>query len=104
MRASVCVYHVMLWLMSTHLCTFPFSFPLLAHAPVYSHSAKLCPDGRRLASTGSDRTAKVWDVGMRACLSSLEDHPDMVWSCDWNAAGDALVVGVDDGSTMVYTV
>lgn len=45
---------------------------------------------------------KIWDVGMRRCLSTFDSHTDQVWSVAYNAKGSRLVSGGDDALLQVY--
>ncbi|KAI0360565.1 WD repeat-containing protein 61 [Trametes cingulata] len=65
-------------------------------------STDISPDGR-LAVTGSaDKTMKVWDLGARAAVSTVQDTGE-VWSVSWrpkppaHGTAGAFVSGGEDG-------
>ncbi|TDL30073.1 WD40 repeat-like protein [Rickenella mellea] len=62
-------------------------------------SAAFSPDGRLALSGSADKTAKVWDIGARAAVSTVADTGE-VWSVSWRpqaGAGNAFVTGGEDG-------
>lgn len=56
-----------------------------AHAVVFS------PDGARVASTGADRTGRVWDVTSGSELAVLGDHKDGLFFVEFSPDGAYLV-------------
>ncbi|PPQ92751.1 hypothetical protein CVT25_003860, partial [Psilocybe cyanescens] len=65
-------------------------------------STDISPDGRLGLSGSADKTIKVWDIGARAAVSTIQDTGE-VWSVSWRpkpaAAGSpgAFVSGGEDG-------
>lgn len=54
-------------------------------------------DGRYLASAGSDRSVKVWDMQDFSLYKTLEGHQDRVYAIDFNPLGGELVsTGADN--------
>ena len=65
--------------------------PLHGHLnPVYS--VAFSPDGRRLISaSGGRETAKLWDVGTRQELLTLDGTGSLLWVARWSADGDVIL-------------
>ncbi|KAF5329035.1 hypothetical protein D9611_013880 [Ephemerocybe angulata] len=65
-------------------------------------SADISPDGRLGLSGSADKTIKVWDIGARAAVSTIQDTGE-VWSVSWRpkapavGAAGAFVSGGEDG-------
>ncbi|KAH9482143.1 WD repeat-containing protein SL1-17 [Psilocybe cubensis] len=65
-------------------------------------STDISPDGRLGLSGSADKTIKVWDIGARAAVSTIQDTGE-VWSVSWRpkpaAVGSpgAFVSGGEDG-------
>ncbi|KAJ0398286.1 hypothetical protein ATCC90586_005315 [Pythium insidiosum] len=53
---------------------------------------------------GADRRVKLWDIGMRRCLTTFDTHTDQVWSVAYNPAGTRLVSGGDDALLQIYEI
>ncbi|KAF8338458.1 WD repeat-containing protein 61 [Amanita rubescens] len=68
----------------------------------WSLSVDISPDGRLALSGSADKTIKVWDIGARACVSTLTDTGE-VWSVAWRPKPAPLgtvgsfVTGGEDG-------
>jgi WD40 repeat protein len=60
------------------------------------------PDGARIASASSDRTARVWDAARGACTAVLAEHDDDVNSVAWSPDGARAVTGSFDGAARVF--
>lgn len=65
-------------------------------------SVAFSPDGRRLASTGSDRALRLWDAETLSPLAMLSGHADEVWCVAWTPDGNSLVTGGKDGWVVVW--
>jgi len=62
-------------------------------------STDISPDGRLALSGSADKTIKVWDLGARAAVSTIQDTGE-VWSVSWRPkAGSpgAFISGGEDG-------
>jgi WD40 repeat protein len=55
------------------------------------HGLAFSPDGRRLASTSSDSTTRVWDPGIGANVLTIPFDAG-VWQVAWSPDGDRLAV------------
>jgi WD40 repeat protein len=59
------------------------------------------PDGKRMATAGSDNVARVWDVEIGKELAILPS-PDRVTVVAFSPEGKFLAVGSKDGSVRVW--
>lgn len=50
-------------------------------------------DGATLATGSSDRTVRLWDVGIRSCVQSMSSHTDLVWGVAFRKGGLAWQAG-----------
>lgn len=64
-------------------------------------SVATSPDDKHFASSSTDKTVKVWDIGMRKFVHSFENHSDQVWDIAYASDGHHLVsVGEDSGMNL----
>lgn len=61
------------------------------------------PDGKRLATAGSDKVVRVWDVEAGKELAALP-NPDRVAVVAFSADGKSLAAGCSDGSVRIWAV
>jgi WD40 repeat protein len=52
------------------------------------------PQGNRLLTGSSDKTARIWDVQTGQCLQVLEGHTDEIFSCAFNYKGNIVITGM----------
>ena len=70
-------------------------------------STDISPDQRLAVSGSSDKTVKVWDIGARAAVSTVQDQAE-VWSVSWrpkpppHGTAGAYVTGGEDGTVRWY--
>ncbi|KAG6917564.1 hypothetical protein DXG01_002033 [Tephrocybe rancida] len=66
-------------------------------------SADISPDGRLGLSGSADKSIKIWDIGARAAVSTIQDTGE-VWSVSWRPKAPtpgtvgAFVSGGEDGT------
>ena len=60
------------------------------------------PDGKRLASGGSDNAIRIWDLKTGETLQTLEGHTDLVYSVAFSPDGTQLASGGKDGTMRVW--
>ncbi|OZJ02963.1 hypothetical protein BZG36_04519 [Bifiguratus adelaidae] len=57
----------------------------------------------QIASGSSDKKCKIWDLGMRTCLETMDAHEDQVWAVAYNPNGTKIVTASDDKSLRWYS-
>ena len=68
----------------------------------FVHSVAFRADGRLLASCGSDRTVRVWDVAAAKCVAVLNGHTDEVFSAVFHPDGTRLASGGRDRAVWLW--
>ena len=60
------------------------------------------PQGSRILSASSDKSARLWDVDNGECLQVLEGHTDEIFSCAFNYEGDTIITGSKDNTCRIW--
>src|SRR5262249_9185451 len=68
------------------------------------NSVAYSPDGQHIASSGSDRSVKIWRVSDGACVATLNGHTNSVWEVAYSPDGEYLVSGSFDKSVKIWRV
>jgi WD40 repeat protein len=85
------------WQPKTHLAR----KTLRGHLDVIT-SVAVSPDGQRIVTGSSDRTAKVWDAASGREVLTLKGHGDRVWSAAFSPDGQRIVTGSLDCTARVW--
>src|SRR5262249_6302129 len=62
------------------------------------------PDGRTLATAGSDKAVRLWDVAGRKELAALQGHTDTVWCLSFSPDGRTLATAGSDKAVRLWDV
>jgi WD40 repeat protein len=60
------------------------------------------PDSRTLASCGSDRSVRLWDMTSGQALQPFSDHPAAVKAVAFRPDGRSVLAACDDGTVQVW--
>jgi WD40 repeat protein len=67
------------------------------------NGVRFSPDGARVASASSDRTARIFDAASGACLALLEGHRDDVNAVAWSPDGARVATASFDGTARIHS-
>lgn len=70
----------------------------------YVRTAAFSPDGRRIVTTGDDRTARIWDAEEGSLLRVLSGHADSISAAAFSPDGQRLATSGWDGVTKVWDI
>ncbi len=70
----------------------------------YVNFAAYSPDGTRIVTASSDKTARVWDARTGAQLAVLSGHGDRVYSAAYSPDGTRIVTASIDKTARVWDV
>jgi WD40 repeat protein/serine/threonine protein kinase len=60
------------------------------------------PNGRMVASGGSDRSLRLWDLESGECVKTLQGHSAFVSAVTWHPSGSRVVTASADGTVRVW--
>lgn len=66
------------------------------------HSAKISPDGRRIASGGADKYMRTFDIATGQVLRRFEGHTNYVLGVAWKSDGQTLATSSADNTIKVW--
>ena len=75
-----------------------------AHETGYCIKAKISPDCKTLVTTGSDRTARLWDTEKWTLTQTLAQHQQWVWDAVFSADSSYLVTASSDHSARLWSL
>jgi len=75
-----------------------------AHETGYCIKAKISPDCRTLVTTGSDKTARLWDTTTWSLQQTLSQHQQWVWDATFSADSSYLVTASSDHSARLWSL
>ena len=64
-------------------------------------SVSYSPDGKTLATSGSDGTARIWDTSGKE-LAQLKGHQGLVWNVSYSPDGKTLATIGGDGTARIW--
>ncbi|HEX3095379.1 MAG TPA: hypothetical protein VHW72_22255 [Candidatus Angelobacter sp.] len=74
-------------------------------APRYSTtSIAFSPDGTLMATTGTDKLIRIWDVQQGTLRKTLSGHDGIVYRATFNADGTLLLTASSDGTARLWSV
>jgi WD40 repeat protein len=76
-------------------------FPLQGHTD-WVNSVAWSSDGTKLASSSSDGSIRIWNVGTAETITTLQGHIYVVWSVAWSPDGTKLASGSVDRSIRIW--
>ena len=89
--------------------TIPFSQGLVQEECLFAqghsneiYSTAYSPDGQRILTGSSDKTAKVWNAQTGACLLTLKGHWEGVNSTAYSPDGQRIITGSSDKTAKVW--
>jgi WD40 repeat protein len=100
------------WLLALNLCfnstLIQSSFaaePILlqGHAEVV-YDAMFLPDGRSLVTASFDQTLKLWDIGTKTPVRTMEGHTGIVLTVDVSKDGTTIASGASDNTIKLWDV
>ncbi len=67
-------------------------------------SLTFSPDGRRLATTSTDYSVKLWDITKLQPIATWHGHLSEVWTVAFSPDGQSLISGSKDGDLKLWSV
>jgi len=62
------------------------------------------PQGSKVLTGSSDKTARLWDVESGECDQILQGHSDEIFSCAFNYKGDTIITGSKDNTCRIWRI
>lgn len=77
---------------------------LVAHSGAYILKCLISPDVRKLATTSSDKTVKIWSLDTFQCEQVLHGHSKWVWDAVFSVDAAYLVTASSDQTARLWDV
>jgi WD40 repeat protein len=65
-------------------------------------SAAFSPDGSRVVTASSDKTARIWDAASAKEIAVLRGHDSWVWSAAFSPDGSRIVTASSDKTARIW--
>ena len=66
------------------------------------NSAAFSPDGSRIVTASTDKTASIWDVASAKVIAVLRGHENVVRSATFGPDGSRIVTASDDTTAHIW--
>jgi WD40 repeat protein len=60
------------------------------------------PDGTRIVTGSTDKTARLWDAATGALLKTLEGHTHVIYSCAFSPDGERIATASRDTTARLW--
>jgi WD40 repeat protein/serine/threonine protein kinase len=70
--------------------------------PGVATCVEAAPDGRTVASGGSDRVLRLWDLESGDCVRTFQGHEAFVSAVAWHPSGSRVITSSADGTLRVW--
>jgi WD40 repeat protein/serine/threonine protein kinase len=70
--------------------------------PGVATCVQAAPDGRTVASGGSDRILRLWDLESGDCVRTFQGHEAFVSALAWHPSGSRVITSSADGTVRVW--
>ena len=79
----------------------PIGTPLTGHTGGVK-SAAFSPDGKRIVTASSDKTARLWDAETGKPIGELDGHEGWVWRAAFSPDGKRIVTASGDKTARLW--
>ena len=68
----------------------------------FVNSAAFSPDGTRVVTASSDKTARIWDAATAKEIAALRGHDDTVYCAAFSPDGSRIITASRDGTARIW--